>query len=103
MQKITEHLKDATEIAHAHVGEAQVNMKSDSDRFHQAKLRTFLEGDQVLALPLLSKQPLQSPHTCPFRVLQRLRELISVTATPERRSKWRNVNIILLKEYHLRE
>ncbi|XP_063586255.1 uncharacterized protein LOC134763618 [Penaeus indicus] len=96
-------LKTAISIAHKHLGNVQSRMKETFDKTKKAEVRTFKEGELVLALLPIHKQPLCSKYHGPFRVLKRTSEVNYVIETPERRKKKRLVHVNLLKKYHSRE
>jgi len=78
-------------------------MKSTFDKTKKAEVRAFKEGELVLALLPIHKQPLCSKYHSPFRVMKRTSEVNYIIETPERRKKKRLVHVNLLKKYHSRE
>ncbi|XP_042858103.1 uncharacterized protein LOC122244300 [Penaeus japonicus] len=103
VENLKSKLKTAVAIAHKHMGKAQSRMKNIFDRTKKAEIRSFNEGDLVLALLPLPKKPLRSQYHGPFRVLKRTNEVNYIIETPERRKKKRKVHVNLLKKYHSRE
>jgi len=96
-------LKAAVTLAHKHLGNVQNRMKSTFDKTKKAEVRAFKEGELVLALLPIHKQPLCSKYHGPFRVMKRTSEVNYIIETPERRKKKRLVHVNLLKKYHSRE
>jgi len=102
VNKFKHRLRTAISIAHNHLGKAQSKMKEHFDKANNTEVRTFNEGDLVLALLPLPNQPLQSRYTGPFRILKRTSDTNYVIETPKRRKKNRHVHVNLLKKYHER-
>ncbi|XP_069981706.1 uncharacterized protein [Penaeus vannamei] len=102
VNKFKHRLRTATSIANNHLGKAQAKMKEHFDKANNTEVRTFNEGDLVLALLPLPNQPLQSRYTGPFRILKRTSDINYVIETPKRRKENRHVHVKLLKKYHER-
>ncbi|XP_063600010.1 uncharacterized protein LOC134776228 [Penaeus indicus] len=102
VNKFKSRLQTAISIAHNHLGKAQTKMKEHFDKVNNSEVRTFKEGDLVLALLPLPNQPLQSRYAGPFRILKRTSDTNYVIETPKRRKKQRHVHVNLLKKYYER-
>lgn len=90
----------ARELAQDRLAVAQGKMKAWYDQ--RSELRSFLPGDQVLALCPIISSPFQAKFTGPYTVLKRTSEQNYLISTPECRKKTQMCHVNLLKPYFSR-
>ncbi|XP_023191398.1 uncharacterized protein LOC111608951 [Xiphophorus maculatus] len=91
----------ARNLAKEKLSVSQHKMKSLFDR--RAVERSFLPGDQVLALCPIISSPFQAKFSGPYTVLKRLSDQNYLIATPERRKTTQLCHVNLLKPYYARD
>ena len=91
----------ARELVKDRMSTVQAKMKEQFDR--RSEVRTFLPGDQVLALCPLITSPFQAKFVGPYTVLERLSDQNYLLSMPERRKKKQVCHVNLLKPYFERE
>ena len=98
---IRKKLTEAHEFAKTHLRESQRRMKEIYDR--KAIVREFAEGEEVLVLLPLGRQPFTARYQGPYKVVRRIGNLNYVIRTPERRRKTQLCHINMMKKYRRRE
>lgn len=91
----------ARNLAKEKLSVSQQKMKSLFDR--RAAERSFLPGDQVLALCPIITSPFQAMFSGPYTVLKRLSDQNYLIETPERRKNTQLCHGNLLKPYYARD
>lgn len=84
-------------FARDNLKQAQHSMKANFDK--KAKIRTFNEGDEVLAFIPAPKAPLQIKYHGPYNILQKVGDNNYVISTPDRRKSKQLIHVNLLKLY----
>jgi hypothetical protein len=92
-----ERLRDAITLACEHVNQQKAKSKAWYDK--KATARAFEEGQEVLALLPLRKNPLQAKYFGPYKILERLGPVDYLIDTPNRKKAQRVCHVNLLKPY----
>lgn len=100
IEKLNSTLEQVRSFARRNLKQAQKAMKEHFDC--KAKVRTFSEGDQVLAFIPASGSPLQTRYHGPYTISKRVSDNNYIINTPDRRKSTRLIHINLLKLYKSR-
>ena len=91
------NLLTACEAAKSNLRKAQGKMKRNFDK--NTKEKSFISGDQVLALLPIPGRPLQARYFGPYTVEKKASDLNYIITTPDRRKQNQLCHVNMLKEY----